>query len=995
MAGLVLFAAAAALLWRGRGDVLVGLPAPALEVPFEISSPGSLASDGRYGVNADLAALEDPARAADRMRESGLVYVRQPFRWAEMEPRRGEFDWGAADSAVEAADSAGLEIIALLDTTPGWARPPDTDEKTPPTEISDFGAFARALAERYGDSVRYYQVWHEPNLGANWGGGFANPSEYAAMLREAAINVRAVDPDAVMVLAALAPTTESGPLNLNEPAFLAELYRLNAPGWFDAAAVQLYGFWTDADDRVADVSTLNFSRGELLRRVMVANGDSRKPVIATAFGWNALPEGWEGQPSPWGTDSEEKQAARTLEAMRRARAEWPWLGPVLFAAWQPVEAGPDSPKWGFAMLAPDGTPRLLHGALAPVLDAPPAATVGSYPPDHPTGTYDGGWRVTSFAADVPRHGSASLTIPFEGTRLDLYVRRGVFKAFLYVSVDGAPANALPLAEDGRAYVVLYDPLMQTEPVTLARGLADGPHVAVIEADRGWYQWAIVGWRVARERDVRLYDAGIALCGVLALAALGMLAWSAYYLPLGRWWGMLRAWHGSRPEWAQLAAFALIAAGFFFAPGTLLSLLPLALLFVNVLLRPDFGLMLVAFGIPYFLAVKPLAGRVFSMVEIGVLMSAASVLLARLYFEDGRPYRPRLYIDGVRLTSLDWSVVFLVALSLAATFAAGNFGVSMREFRVVVLESALFYFAIRFVRVRDSGAFSRRLVDAFLLGATLLSVYTLYQYFFTTDVITAEGVRRARAIYGSPNNLGLLLDRVVPMLVALAAWGRARERRIAYALALPVNALALYLTFSKGALLFGLPSAILFIGVVGGGAGLWASLGVLAVTALGLVPLLGTERFQSTFDTSRGTTTFFRLKLWESAAVMIKEHPWLGVGLDNFLYLYRTRYILPHAWQEPNLSHPHNLILDFGTRLGVGGIFAIAWLQVGFWKEALGLYRRLRPGDARALVLGLMGSMVAFLAHGFVDNSYFLVDMAFIFFLAVGVVSRLGGESLEE
>jgi hypothetical protein len=36
----------------------------------------------------------------------------------------------------------------------------------------------------------------------------------------------------------------------------------------------------------------------------------------------------------------------------------------------------------------------------------------------------------------------------------------------------------------------------------------------------------------------------------------------------------------------------------------------------------------------------------------------------------------------------------------------------------------------------------------------------------------------------------------------------------------------------------------------------------------------------------------------------------------------------------------------------------------------------------------MGSMVVFLAHGLVDNSYFLVDLAFAFFLTVGLIQRL-------
>jgi len=33
-------------------------------------------------------------------------------------------------------------------------------------------------------------------------------------------------------------------------------------------------------------------------------------------------------------------------------------------------------------------------------------------------------------------------------------------------------------------------------------------------------------------------------------------------------------------------------------------------------------------------------------------------------------------------------------------------------------------------------------------------------------------------------------------------------------------------------------------------------------------------------------------------------------------------------------------------------------------------------------------MVGFLAHGLIDNSYFLVDLAFVFFLTLGITGRL-------
>ena len=71
---------------------------------------------------------------------------------------------------------------------------------------------------------------------------------------------------------------------------------------------------------------------------------------------------------------------------------------------------------------------------------------------------------------------------------------------------------------------------------------------------------------------------------------------------------------------------------------------------------------------------------------------------------------------------------------------------------------------------------------------------------------------------------------------------------------------------------------------------------------------------------------------------------------------------------------------------------LVWLEVAFFRKGFQLYRRLSSNDLsryyQALVLGLMASMVDFLVHGLIDNSYFLVDLAFVFFLTVGVVVRL-------
>ena len=146
----------------------------------------------------------------------------------------------------------------------------------------------------------------------------------------------------------------------------------------------------------------------------------------------------------------------------------------------------------------------------------------------------------------------------------------------------------------------------------------------------------------------------------------------------------------------------------------------------------------------------------------------------------------------------------------------------------------------------------------------------------------------------------------------------------------------------------------------------------------------------------GATSDFRVSLWKASMDMIRDHPWTGVGLDNFLYADRGRYIRPEAWQEPDLSHPHNIVLDFWARLGVVGLAAGVWIQIAYWRLAVRFARRPKRISipTGALMTGLIGSMGATLAHGLVDQSYFLIDLAYAFMLAAGLVALLASRSAD-
>jgi len=1026
------------------GLVAVVLAAVAVTSHYQIETrgmpsgfPGPIAYAGtpRWGVNVALEQYDDDAlqRNLDAISTIGFSWVRQTFPWAKIEPEHGQFDWAPWDRIVSA--TGNLRLIAVLDTAPAWTQSLTSSLQYPPSNLADFARFAGKFARRYGDRVHFYQIWDEPNLGERWNGE-VNPTAYAEMLRQAREAIRANDPDAIILLAGLAPTAENSRANMSDWLYLRRLYEVGAGQYFDIASGKPYGFSTSPNDRRVDAGVLNFSHIILMREEMVAHGDAGKPLWASHFGWNSLPTEWTGKPSAWGQVTEEYQASYTFNALERVEREWPWMGVMVLENWQPA-ASADDPRWGFAASDQHGRLRKVAGAFSkarcdafwncatPGIGYHPAAKPGF--PD--SENYGAGpaefspsqhWRFSELGADWSESGDR-VTIQFLGTGLALHVRRAADRANFYIAVDGLPANALPRDSRG-AFLQLIPPDIERASVDMlpvATRLPYGPHLAEIVAERGWNQWSLVGWSVQAElpaaRRFQFALAGLMILGVLfavgSVLAARRVAWGAlgsaaagvsarlgdaahlalmaattvvFYVSAWMTWGQqIPSAFRRLDEGTGVLAMLGLSALFYYSPWLFVTILSGLALFFLILLRLDLGLALAALVIPFYMLPRSLYERVFSMAEIVVVMCFVAWLFRNL----GQVRAPW---QGFRLSAMDWAAVAFVVVAIVSLFIAEYPKYALREFRVIVLEPAAFYLMFR-TTVGQHGALSHnrtlwRIVDALMLAGLVVAVVGLIQYAFNINIITAEeGQHRLRSVYGSPNNVGLFLGRVLPVMVAIALLGRGRRRWLYGLGAVPVG-LAIVLSFSKGALVLGVPVALLVIGALAGGQWLWAALAAIGAGGLAAIPILRTPRFQSLLDLTGGTS-FFRVNVWHSAVLMVRDHPILGVGLDNFLYQYRGRYMFPAAWAEPNLSHPHNIVLDYAARLGLLGLAAGVWLQITFWREALPL-RKLKDPLHRALAIGLMASMADFLAHGLVDASYFVVDLAYVFFITLAAVQAL-------
>src|SRR5207245_8279213 len=123
----------------------------------------------------------------------------------------------------------------------------------------------------------------------------------------------------------------------------------------------------------------------------------------------------------------------------------------------------------------------------------------------------------------------------------------------------------------------------------------------------------------------------------------------------------------------------------------------------------------------------------------------------------------------------------------------------------------------------------------------------------------------------------------------------------------------------------------------------------------------------------------RLNVWGSALCMLADDPVRGVGLDNFLFYYQNGYRLPTAWQDPDMSHPHNVVLDFWLSLGLPGLL-VAGALVGRFVELVKERWATSGPMERGLYAGSAGALADTILHGAVDNSFFLVDLAVLFWL---------------
>jgi len=464
--------------------IMLRLTCPPLQLEPEI--PIAHAGVNPFGVNTFLEQEVDAHKvelALSMIHEAGFRWIRQEFPWEDIEQSgRGDFwdhkwnvsAWEKYDRIVELANEHGLEVIARLDNPPAWSRADGDASGTlaPPDDFADFGNFVYTIVSRYKGRVKYYQIWNEPNIYPEWGEQPVDAEGYVRLLQIAYRRAKEAHPECVILCAGLAQTTETGPMNLNDLTYLQQMYDAGVKGYFDIMGVMAYGLWTGPGDHRTHPDLTNFSRPQLIRDIMVRNGDANKPLWATEVGWNAVPPDFPDFPL-YGRVDVWQQARYAVQAYQRAQEEWPWMGVMNYWFFKrATDTETDQVFYYFRMAEPDFTPMPIYQAMKQYANQPPRVYWGYHQEDHWALQWEGQWeqvkderavlgafRRSSEPGDV-------LRFTFVGTELQLAVHRGPQAGLLQVSIDGKAVSDVVLHAAGDEYGVL---------IPLATGLRNGSH----------------------------------------------------------------------------------------------------------------------------------------------------------------------------------------------------------------------------------------------------------------------------------------------------------------------------------------------------------------------------------------------------------------------------------------------------------------------------------------------------------------------------------------
>jgi O-antigen ligase len=436
---------------------------------------------------------------------------------------------------------------------------------------------------------------------------------------------------------------------------------------------------------------------------------------------------------------------------------------------------------------------------------------------------------------------------------------------------------------------------------------------------------------------------------------------------------------ARSDLACLAAIALALPLGLDIPALVKAALLVAAMAVVVWGGPVSGLSIVCAALSVAALLVRVGGTEWSPLELALLACGAATGFAILrdLVRSRRIASVLAWIGSRDVALLGAGILIVGALSVLWVADPDLRPDSLRALRRVIIEPLFVIPAmVAVVRAREV-----RRVAGWIVGpASAVSLLALIQLVAQRSTVDIGGISRPIGTFTHPNNLSFYLERaiwfsplvVMPLTRRLGRWPW---------LIAGLIVLATLATLSRGAAIALAAGCVVMF---------WEIIQSRWRIALGVAVAGAAVVFASRYVAGTGDSIDTRTTIWRAAIDMIRDHPVTGVGLDQFLGQYGRRYVRPDGWPERYTSHPHNVLLDFWLSLGLAGVALLwLWLEIA-WRHARASLRV--PGWSAERAGAAM--IVAGLAHGLIDNSFFLPYLATLTWIGLSISAPRGTEMVD-
>lgn len=275
---------------------------------------------------------------------------------------------------------------------------------------------------------------------------------------------------------------------------------------------------------------------------------------------------------------------------------------------------------------------------------------------------------------------------------------------------------------------------------------------------------------------------------------------------------------------------------------------------------------------------------------------------------------------------------------------------------------------------------KHIIPFLLITGTAVSVYSLIQHVGLDPVgWVQQRLVRSRSIstIGNPDFLSAFLIMLIPVALMNGFRKNSPFGGIASLFVCTLMIISNVLTYSRTGLIAMILGIIITIVLSGS----WfftsdkkktAGIIILLIIAFSLVvafehygnkPLRLARRLTSIISPGE-INIATRMYLWKTAASLIKEHPVLGIGPDNFdVYYLKYRYLEPPLIRGriASAESSHNYYLDIAVYSGIPALVAFLLFSGFLLREVFKLLKTCRNeiNDEAIIFFGLAGGIITF------------------------------------